>query len=150
MKLKVVSRGVVSVSLPLPNPGTDDTPPPPPPLPLPVSYHDNINNQEFIKKEVPDEEQGLVLALFTPDLTKSNPSTSTTTPSQVSLSYMLIVMYVSVCIMSVCFFMYCLLIVWIWFVGFSVSQLSSPGTSMISNFLSRLKERLSFRRNLSL
>lgn len=77
MKLKVVSRGVVSVSLPLPNPGTDDAP---------VNYNNNINNhqqnQELIKKEVPDEEQGLVLALFTPDLAKSNPSTSTTPLSQ--------------------------------------------------------------------
>lgn len=104
MKLKVVSRGVVSVSLPLPNPGPDDASPPPP-----VNYNNNINthqqNQELIKKEVPDEEQGLVLALFTPDLTKSNPSTSTTPPSQVGFFNMLICLCVYMC---VCLLLYCL------------------------------------------
>lgn len=101
MKLKVVSRGVVSVSLPLPNPGTDN-----------INVNNNTTpqqtNQEFIKKEVPDEEQGLVLALFTPDLSKSTPSTSTTPPSQVSSSkwlYMYVFIYMSyVC---VCFLLFC-------------------------------------------
>ncbi|KAL1809922.1 hypothetical protein ACET3Z_026912 [Daucus carota] len=76
MKLKVVSRGVVSVSLPLPNPGPDNTN---------VTNNDTNNigcDEEFIKKEAPDNEQGLVLALFTPDLDKSLPSSSTTPPCQ--------------------------------------------------------------------
>lgn len=89
MKLKVVSRGVVSVSLPLPNPGPDNTN---------VTNNDTNNircDEEFIKKEAPDNEQGLVLALFTPDLDKSLPSSSTTPPCQVSWFPCL---YLSVCV----------------------------------------------------